>query len=301
MREAQSFPDMASFRVGVLPPLRRLVPCDLIGYNEVDTERGTTVVITDPEGDLSTHAISDFLSTREFHRLELYDELYWRVDAEDQIAFGLPGPVVVGIALNRDRRSFSDRDRQVLDMLRPHLSQAWRHVQARGRAQELVTAMEEGLESAGGAVVVIDTHGRLAHAGGPARDLLEAYFGIRDDLPAELSEWVPEGPGARPLVIDGPRGHLVVRMLDSVLVDHQPVLLLEESRRLVPSAEGLRSLGVSRREAEVLQLVAMGKDNGEISDQLGIALATVRKHLERIYLKLGVSSRAAAAARALGA
>jgi DNA-binding NarL/FixJ family response regulator len=82
-------------------------------------------------------------------------------------------------------------------------------------------------------------------------------------------------------------------------VDRQPVLILEESRRLVPSAESLRVLGLTGREAEVLQLVAMGKDNPEISSELGIAVSTVRKHLERVYPKLGVRSRAAAAARAL--
>jgi DNA-binding CsgD family transcriptional regulator len=327
VREAESFPDVASFRTGVLPSLRRLVPCDLVGYNEVDTERGTTLVITHPEGvlfdgveetlarlayqhpviarnqdgDFGTYAISDFLTAGEFHRLELYDELYSRIDAEDQIAFGLPGRVIVGIAMNRDRRSFSDRDRQLLDALRPHLSQAWRHVLARGRAQELLHALEEGLEAAGGAVVVLDTHGHLADAGGPARDLLEAYFGRRDELPLELSEWVVSNPGTRPLVVDGPRGRLMVRLLEAVLVDRQPVLMLEESRRLAPSPEGLRSLGLTRREAEVLQLVAMGKENAPIAMELGIAEATVRKHLERIYPKLGVSSRAAAAARALGA
>jgi DNA-binding NarL/FixJ family response regulator len=79
------------------------------------------------------------------------------------------------------------------------------------------------------------------------------------------------------------------------------VLLLEESRRLVPSPEALRGMGLSRREAEVLQLVAMGKKNAEIAAELGLAVATVRKHLERIYPKLGVNNRAAAAARALGA
>ena len=108
-------------------------------------------------------------------------------------------------------------------------------------------------------------------------------------------------PGTRPLVVDGPRGRLVVRLLEAVLVDRQPVLMLEESRRLVPSPEALRSLGLTRREAEVLQLVAMGKENAAIGPELGIAEGTVRKHLERIYPKLGVSSRAAAAARALGA
>jgi DNA-binding CsgD family transcriptional regulator len=311
----------------VLPGLQALVPCDLIGYNEVDTERGTTLVITDPEnalfdgveetlarlvdqhpvirrhqsGDLRAFAISDFLTARQFHGLELYADMFSRIDAEDQIAFGLPGSLIVGIAMNRARRSFSERDREVLDTLRPHMTQAWRHVQARGRAQEMVHALEEGLETAGGAVVVLDTRCRLVHAGGPARDLLEAYFGVRDGLPRELALWVTGTPGARPLVVDGPRGRLVVRLLQAVLVDRQPVLLLEESRRLLPSAEALRGLGLTRREAEVLQLVAMGKDNGELAGELGISVATVRKHLERIYAKLGVKSRVAAAARALGA
>jgi DNA-binding CsgD family transcriptional regulator len=327
VREAESFPDLDSFRTGVLPGLQRLVPCDVVGYNEVDAERGTTLVITDPagtlagdveeklarlahqhpvilrhqSGDSGAYAISDFLTEREFHLLELYDEIYRPVGAEDQIAFALPGRVVVGIAMNRAHRSFSERDREVLDMIRPHLGQAWRHVHARGRAQELVGALEEGLETAGGAVVVLETDGRLAHAGGPGRDLLEAYFGVRSGLPEELVGWVASAPGSRPLVVDGPRGRLIVRLLQAVQVDRQPVLLLEESRRLVPSPEALRGLGLSRREAEVLQLVAMGKKNAEIAAELGLAVATVRKHLERIYPKLGVNNRAAAAARALGA
>jgi DNA-binding CsgD family transcriptional regulator len=326
-REVESYPDVESFRTGVLPGLKALVPCDVIGYNEVDTELGTTLVISDPEdaffdgveetfarlvgqhpvvqrhqaGEPRTLAISDFLTERQFHRLELYGDMYRRLGAEDQIAFALPGGVVVGIAMNRPSRSFSERDREVLDTLRPHMAQGWRHVQARGRAQEMVHALGEGLEAAGGAVVVLDAHGRLVHAGGPARDLLEAYFGIGDGLPAEVTSWIASAPGAQPLVVDGPRGRLVVRLLRAVLVGRQPVLLLEESRRLVPSAEALRSLGVSRREAEVLRLLAIGKDNAEIASELGIAVPTVRKHLERIYARLGVRSRAAAAARALGA
>jgi DNA-binding NarL/FixJ family response regulator len=45
----------------------------------------------------------------------------------------------------------------------------------------------------------------------------------------------------------------------------------------------------------------MGKEDREIADELGVVVGTVRKHLERIYPKLGVHSRAAAAVRALGA
>ena len=83
-------------------------------------------------------------------------------------------------------------------------------------------------------------------------------------------------------MVDGPRGRLVVRLLDAVLVDRQPVLLLEESRRLAPDAGALRALGLSAREAEILRLVAMGKDNLEIADGSASRSRPVRKHLERM-------------------
>src|SRR4051794_3382772 len=75
--------------------------------------------------------------------------------------------------------------------------------------------------------------------------------------------------------------------------------------RGVPAARA-RGRRPSRARAERaggrgLSLVAMGKENREIADELGVTVGTVRKHLERIYPKLGVHSRAATAARALGA
>jgi DNA-binding CsgD family transcriptional regulator len=54
--------------------------------------------------------------------------------------------------------------------------------------------------------------------------------------------------------------------------------------------------GLSRRELEVLRLVAAGKSNREIATSLVISEHTVARHLQNIYAKLGVSSRAAATA-----
>jgi ATP/maltotriose-dependent transcriptional regulator MalT len=56
--------------------------------------------------------------------------------------------------------------------------------------------------------------------------------------------------------------------------------------------------GLTRREQEVLALVAEGKSNAEIAAELWIAVGTVRVHLEHIYAKLEVRSRTAALARA---
>jgi DNA-binding CsgD family transcriptional regulator len=56
--------------------------------------------------------------------------------------------------------------------------------------------------------------------------------------------------------------------------------------------------GLSPSEVRVLALVAQGASNQEVSRSLSVSVATVRKHLEHIYAKLGVRNRTAAAARA---
>ncbi len=56
--------------------------------------------------------------------------------------------------------------------------------------------------------------------------------------------------------------------------------------------------GLSARELQVLAEVAEGKTNREVADALSISRHTVGRHLENIFVKLGVSSRAAATAAA---
>ena len=65
------------------------------------------------------------------------------------------------------------------------------------------------------------------------------------------------------------------------------------------SAAPLEKLGLSAREAEILLWVAQGKSNYETGVILNISPATVKKHLENIYGKLGVESRNAATLKAL--
>ena len=61
-----------------------------------------------------------------------------------------------------------------------------------------------------------------------------------------------------------------------------------------PGAAG--PFGLTGRELEVLQLVAAGKSNRDIADRLFISEHTVARHLQNIFAKLAVSSRAAATA-----
>jgi DNA-binding CsgD family transcriptional regulator len=63
--------------------------------------------------------------------------------------------------------------------------------------------------------------------------------------------------------------------------------------------QSLCVLGLSEREAEVLYWVAAGKSSPVISMILGIRHDTVRTHLKRIFMKLGVENRLSAALRAL--
>ncbi len=57
--------------------------------------------------------------------------------------------------------------------------------------------------------------------------------------------------------------------------------------------------GLTKREAQVLRLVADGMSNREIAVDLHLSEKTVARHLDNIFNKLGVSSRAAATAFAV--
>jgi DNA-binding NarL/FixJ family response regulator len=62
---------------------------------------------------------------------------------------------------------------------------------------------------------------------------------------------------------------------------------------------GPASIGIlTARQVEVLALVAAGKANREIANELVVSEHTVRRHIQNIFHKIGVSSRAAATAYA---
>jgi len=62
-------------------------------------------------------------------------------------------------------------------------------------------------------------------------------------------------------------------------------------------AVAIEKLGLSRRQGEVLEVIASGYSNAEAAVLLGVSPLTIKKHLENIYITLEVGSRSAAVAR----
>lgn len=325
--QASEAEDLTAFRCELLPGLRRLVVCDSLGYNEIDLEQRTAVAFSDApvfdgveqrfvelahehplvpyhrRGDLCARLISDFLSVRTFHRLELYHDIYRPLGIEDQLAFGLPGEGIVAINLGRQARTFSERDRELVELVRPHLAATYRRIREKERASALIQALEEGLQTYDSGVIRLDRRGQIEHATSGARELLDAYFGpmlpARSALPAQLRALAGthRSQSPRELVIDSPRGRLRVRELQAKGRANHRTLVLTENRARPPAINELRSLGLTQRQAQVLRLLACGKPSQQIAAELAITTATVSKHLEHIYTRLGVSSRAEALAR----
>jgi CheY-like chemotaxis protein/DNA-binding CsgD family transcriptional regulator len=77
------------------------------------------------------------------------------------------------------------------------------------------------------------------------------------------------------------------------------IVMREVSDTAVIEAMSL-SFKLTPREAEVLYWVVKGKTNKDIGDILGASPMTAKKHLERVFVKLGVETRTAAAGMAMG-
>ena len=59
----------------------------------------------------------------------------------------------------------------------------------------------------------------------------------------------------------------------------------------VSNPERFESLGVTRREKEIIRLIQAGKTNQEIADELFISVATVKDHNHNLFRKCGVRNR----------
>jgi DNA-binding NarL/FixJ family response regulator len=156
-------------------------------------------------------------------------------------------------------------------------------------AEALSSVADSGAEPS---LLIVDRSGRIRFVQGAGRRLLASYFDSTDPdrLPRIVQEWATGPAAARELVVDGAEAQLVVSAPTREAAGPIVVLLYERPW------ERPRSRRLTERELEVLHLVDEGRTNAEIANILWVAPSTVRKHLENVYAKLGVSSRTEATA-----
>ncbi len=164
------------------------------------------------------------------------------------------------------------------------------------RNARAVRLAREAVDVGGHGVLVIDALGRVAWRSPQAAAWLrELSPDAPDGLPADWLAWLAEPNAADQHVSTS--HNVVVRNLGAVGLGEQMLLL---HRRAEPTAAACRvsTASLTPREAEVLSWVAKGKTNRDVGDILGLSPRTVNKHLEHVFEKLGVETRAAAAALA---
>lgn len=217
----------------------------------------------------------------------------------------------IGFAIGRNTRDFSERDRLMLNLLRPHLMQAYDNAAALARMQQESVHAKQTVEKLDRAVVALGEKGRIRWCTERAGRWISEYFGPPQDagrLPDDLRRWVEHQRSTvaderdipqprRPLVAEGAGKRLVVRLVAGDPEDGH--LLILEERHIPFSAESLKSLGLTNREAEILAGIAQGNADKAIAENLYVSPLTVKTHLQHIYRKLGVKSRAEALSRAL--
>jgi DNA-binding NarL/FixJ family response regulator len=174
------------------------------------------------------------------------------------------------------------------------------------RNASMISMAQAASDAAAHAVIVLDANGKPVWQTGKAQDWINRYFPTHvsdvNALPEKVRTWVERhieelagtdrevtplmiGLGSRELEIRFSRGE---RSGDLLLVLNESVI--------AGAAPAMDNYQLTPREAEVLAWLAKGKTNRDIADILGMSPRTVNKHLEHIYIKMGVETRSAAAA-----
>ena len=316
--EAERIGSDQPFTGELLVELGRLIEADWVTYTEVDHIRRRSLMYVPRPGDeddesdlddddwalMNEHPVcqrwrkdgrsrplrmSDVITQRELNRNRFYDQYFrpWGIKYELKVRLPSSPPWhAQTFMFNRKLgRDFTKRDRLVLELLTPHFTRLWHAARARRLLASTWEALEWVPETDSRGIVLLSPRRDLEFASGSARRLLRAFFPLALDgqLPTPIVDWL-ESETADPLVRRTEAGRLIVRRTGEALV-------LEEKQSAIE---------LTAREREVLGWVARGKTNPQIAELLWLAPSTVRKHLENVYAKLGVSTRTAAVTRFLG-
>jgi DNA-binding CsgD family transcriptional regulator/PAS domain-containing protein len=245
--------------------------------------------------------VSDFVSLTQWRQTRLYDEFFRLRNQQYQLTFvsaeQLPK---LAVSLNRASKDFTEEERSLLNLLRPHLIQAYRE-------SRLVSYLDQAAGLSSDGFVVVDRTWRIRYVNARGIALLRDFFGEEplDALPSRISAWLQEKTRMKSaaetpvpdLIVGSDHRSLTIQTVANGEGSEYRLLLRETVRRL--DARPLQSLGLTNREAEVLLWLSQGKSNSEIAIILTTKVRTIAKHLERVFAKLMVENRTAAAHTAM--
>ncbi|MDR0996491.1 MAG: response regulator [Zoogloeaceae bacterium] len=189
---------------------------------------------------------------------------------------------------------------EVLARLMAHIARARATAQAR-----------QALDAVGRAALSLSDDGDVRWFTPQANNLLLKWFGRpprTGKLPGELAKWYQEAladwRANRPPAAyqkNGPEHSRLSAWLSETgnETTGEALLILKEDDQETPVSRLTSYFNLTRREAEVLYWASQGKTARDIADILFISPRTADKHLERVYKKLRVETRAAATCLAI--
>lgn len=330
--------DLETFPAHLLGLIRELVPGDSVPYEECDPSRKRTVGIQDPTdarpspeqmgvwaqfvhehpviahwqrtGTDGTLAISELATREQWHRTGLYNEMLRKFEVEDQLGMLIADrpPLVLALAVNRSQRGFSDRDKQIFALLRPHVAQAYHNCEIIADLKLKLGQSEAHDDSGGNGIIALDSEGRVSSLDARARLLCTTYFSswgrVPLRLPPRLWNWVSReiarskteaGTLAvrQPMTVLGAGGKLIARLLNGSNGSGF-LLLLSEVERLIdnPSLHDPAIASLAPRYRRVLEKLLRGQSEKQIAQSLELSQHTVHEYVKVVYKEVGVSSRA---------
>jgi len=257
--------------------------------------------------DGGAHRISDSLPDSAFRKTPLHAEYYRRIGIAHAVAVPLhvDDRTLVSFVLNRAGRDFSDDDVALLEAVRGSLAMLLRKANALADARAMTDRYRAWVDAEGWSEIEVDARGRIRRGDRRGLALLglavpEAGLRPGAALPGALTAWLARahggGPAGTALALASGDRRVALRALPEAAGGGWLLYIGEKSANPPPDHAAMATL--TPREREVLDWVAAGKSDAQAAAILGISVRTVGKHLEHVYVKLGVEGRTAAVMRA---
>lgn len=256
--------------------------------------------------DASWKMTTDFMPAEEFHKLDIHRYALGPLGINYQIGsiLAMLGDVCHIITIHRTHHNFTEREREILNTLHPHLVTSYVNAVACTQARDSVTQIKAIMETAPGAYGYFDATDKVQWLQPKAEAWMLEFFcdetktvgNIPQSIRRLLRESANEGNAPKQLERPNHTEVLTVCLGASALGGW--ILRLDRKPR-TPAPHFCPLPQFSERKNQVLQWMTEGKRNGEIATILQLSSRTVEKHVQDILAELGVENRATAIIRAM--